>query len=710
MTNTTTADGADTILESRRTPDVQALLKDYQQAGGVWQYTTRFNRSEASRFMVWDGQSEDGKKHRDALGKEPFPWEGAADGRIPFVDSIVSELKTADLVALARAQLKVVPTQAGQTEKAGAAQKLMDWLRRDCRAEVRAEGELFSDYRHGQGFAALQVMWDRQEAIKEETLTLDQLVQMAQQSPDMAGLPQMVLDPTQEDAVADLAAHWLDLTPKQARRLVRDLRTKGEGTYPKRYVARNRPCFTARRWGDDWFCAPETTDMQWARAHYIREFLGETELRERVHSEEWDAEVVEDWLKHAKGQSSVWQWAAQAWPVRQAGTVGFQTLSLVNELVEVVHAYVKTHTEDGIPEIRCTVFCPHRIKSESRDPLYAAYYPLGFDHALYPLVVASRERVSRRPADSRSVGELAFTWQNEVKAQRDMLTDRTNLEINPTVLVPSRGGQKFQIGPGNQVQRLLRDEIDYLKPPPGNPSLAFEVIKTVELQAANYFGLMHPEVPPAKWQAFLQRSVEEYLGAWEAALKMAFQLCQQYLSAEDLQRLGGGADGFPRTPEEIAGQFDFQLVFDARDLDMEFTFKKLDAVQKLAVPLDRAGVIDYGQLAGFALASIDASLAAGVVQSQPGAARAVYEQVGKDIAMMFLGNEPQYVENDPTAGMKLQFAQQVIAANPNYQQALTQEGRFKELVENYVKNLQQSITQLGQNVLTGRTGVKPVGG
>ena len=35
--------------------------------------------------------------------------------------------------------------------------------------------------------------------------------------------------------------------------------------------------------------------------------------------------------------------------------------------------------------------------------------------------------------------------------------------------------------------------------------------------------------------------------------------------------------------------------------------------------------------------------------------------------------------------------------------------RFRELMENYNKSLEQSEMQLGQNRITGRTGVKPVG-
>jgi hypothetical protein len=255
----------------------------------------------------------------------------------------------------------------------------------------------------------------------------------------------------------------------------------------------------------------------------------------------------------------------------------------------------------------------------------------------------------------------------------------------------------------------MRDEIDFMKPPAGNPALAFQVIEMVERRTANYFGTMHNDIPPAKWQAYMQKSVNGYLRTWKEALRQAFQLCQQFLTDEDFQRISGGREGFPKSAADIAGQFDFQLVFDARDLDMEFTFKKLDAISKLAVPLDKGGVIDYAKLAALAVASIDSSMAGVVISESAGAARKVFEDVNKSIALMALGNEAEYVENDPTAPMKLQFAQQIVGANPKYQQGLQQDERFRELMENFTKNLNQSAVQMGQNVVTGRTGVKPVG-
>jgi hypothetical protein len=69
--------------------------------------------------------------------------------------------------------------------------------------------------------------------------------------------------------------------------------------------------------------------------------------------------------------------------------------------------------------------------------------------------------------------------------------------------------------------------------------------------------------------------------------------------------------------------------------------------------------------------------------------------------------EPQYVENDPTAKSKLQFAQDVMQKNPKAQEAAQGDQQFQALLQNYFKNLQMSVSQQ-ENKTIGRIGVTPV--
>ena len=74
---------------------------------------------------------------------------------------------------------------------------------------------------------------------------------------------------------------------------------------------------------------------------------------------------------------------------------------------------------------------------------------------------------------------------------------------------------------------------------------------------------------------------------------------------------------------------------------------------------------------------------------------------------MALGNEAAYTETAPPAAQKMQFMQQIVQGNPKYQDQLNADERFNALLENYGKNLQQSVAQ-EQNKMVGRIGVQPV--
>jgi hypothetical protein len=256
-----------------------------------------------------------------------------------------------------------------------------------------------------------------------------------------------------------------------------------------------------------------------------------------------------------------------------------------------------------------------------------------------------------------------------------------------------------------------QNETDAFRIDASNAPLAFQITEMLRRRRAEYFGMMDETVPPALWQAKLANVVGNWLSVCEEMFGQmaALVLDPDNVSTEELQRITGvDMSGIDRSAEGIARRFDWTMQFDARDLDMDFTLKKLETIANLAVPLDREGMVSYSKLVGAIMTQVDPTYASLLLSDPKEASAKIVQSVDNEFVRMFAGNEANYVESDPAAEMKLQAANGIVQKNPKYQQAYAQDERFKELVNNFMKNLEQSVVQMGQNKETGRTGVAPV--
>jgi len=195
------------------------------------------------------------------------------------------------------------------------------------------------------------------------------------------------------------------------------------------------------------------------------------------------------------------------------------------------------------------------------------------------------------------------------------------------------------------------------------------------------------------------------LTVWAEVYTHVLQLCLQYMAPEELERITSIT--LPQNITDIASQFDFEVKFDIRDLDNEYVMKKMQAISQFVLPMDSGGSIDRNKLVAKLCEAISPDIAKDIIIDQTTASQKMYRDVQTDIALMLMGIESQYVENDPTAPSKLQYAQDIIQKNPKAQQALQGDQFFQALFQNYAKNLQMSIAQ-EQNKTIGRTGVTPV--
>lgn len=691
----------DKLAKAADTPDVRELAAEYSRSLHDGESLDKVSDVDNIRFTRWTGQTTDGRKHSESLpeGKEAFPWEGASDTRIPLADQIINDTVDVLTTSFSRATLKIGGTEIGDSQAAGVASNMMRW-QRDTKLyhTLNREAELLAQYGQQYGWSALFVGWEQKSAVKGRKMTMQDVMAIAQQSEELASLPEMVQDPDSEDAVVEiLQAQSPGLGKRKARKAVRELRDTGETTLPQAYLAVNQPAVVALKPWEEISLPPETVDLQSARVIFRRVFMTEVELRAKVVDEGWSEEWVEAAVKTAGRSTEFHDFSLQL------SDLTSDHVDRQDNLIEVVYAYSRQLDDNNIPGIYYTIFSPIAQTGEGGEDIHAKHELLDYVHCRYPFVEYRREKLKRRITESRGVPEICRTWQDEIKTQRDSIYDSTSFETLPPIMVNKRLGLANKVGPAVQLPVMKAGDYEFMRPPARQPSTAFNLIEAVSRQADEYFGRANQGVPPVQTQIKQQRLVNNWLTVWTEAYQQMFQLSLQYLSPEEIARI----TGTNIIPESDMYQFDFVLKFDVRELDTEFVNSKLSNIAQYVVPQDVSGVLDRNKLIGMITRAISPDIAEELVIDQTPASQKMYEEVKGQIGQMMLGNEATYTENDPAAQTKLQYAQEIVGRNPKAQAALEGDELFRQLFENYTKNLQMSLMQQ-QNAQIGRIGVSQV--
>ena len=695
------------MVFASETPDIPYLYKEYQRSTQNGGNTANINENDDIRLSRWEGQTDDGKKHSESLpdGQPAFPFEGASDVRSRLVDRTINDLVAMCVTTFDRCQVKVKGTEFSDSESSSVANILMSWLLESrLRSELRKEAELLCQYTQQYGWSALNVIWEQEMGIRFQKIRLDELMQIVQQAVQanpnttLKDLPAAIQDPMQEDYAVDLICMYLQaVDPKDVKKAIKELRETGVCQIPEPFVSKNQPLIVALKPYDEISFPPETIEIQKARVIFRRTYVTEVELRSMAAQEDWSDSFVEQAVSVMGMQSQF----NDPNLLPAAALINYQVARNDN-LIELVYAYSRNIDKDGIQGIYQTVFCP---QAGSED--YASHGLLGYAHNKYPFVIYRRERTRRAIMESRGVPELAMTDQEEIKAQHDAIRDRTAFTTMPPILVKKRLGGINKIAPGIHLPVTSMDDYKFMPAPTDqNQQVAFMLIDRVEMNHASYFGLPHPQIMPQKTQVTQQFVINNWLDVWSEAFSMTFSLMLQYMDSAEIEQITGTA--LPQNMSNVSNMYDFQVKYDVRELDTNFVIEKLKAITQFVLPLDGGGVIDKNKLVKAAIEAIDPDKAKELIINQTSASQQMYKDIQSDIGLMMLGNEANYVENDPAAPTKLQYMQDIMGKNPKAQQQMQQDPHFRALVENMMKNLQMSAMQQ-QNKQIGRTGVTPVG-
>jgi len=743
--------GLDPLAHAAGEPDVAALTTEFTlaQEWGPSQQDL-YGLATSTRFNRWHGQTTDGLKwQKFQEGRTVVrPYDGRPDTRQHLVDGVIGALVDIDMVSLWGARIKPSPTHANRLTAAQSAElrSVVRWMMEGpLRGDLIDGAEYLSQMKHTLGWCVLHPTWQVRHGLRRQQLTLADLMTMAMKAPEgslLRELPGMILgsgvsgmgsgegvsgearetagetpaplnsetgetpaplEPELDAAVEMLRQVFPYLKERTAQRIVRELREEGETEFLYRETQENRQRLKVLVPGIDVFLPEEVQDGRDARAWFVREFYSESDVLAKPVNDEWH----EDFAEAAAGTAGQVSFADQ--------DITEQMRDKNNRRIEVVTAYVKQTDDDGIQAVYYTEF------SAFVPELWGSYGLLEDPSGQYPFIIVRTEVIGPSPDDSRGVPYVLRTQQWELKRQRDALHILAELRTNPPRLRIGMGWSKTQesFAPGSDITNSIQGStLKYLEPPNDNGSLAVELCELIRSESEDHYGLPRSktESHPTRWQARQTRSTTRWLLGWSQAIWHLVLLVYYKYTKEELAELIGRA---PSLTVETLKKFQLNFDFDARTMDPEFLQLVLEQVGQVR-QWNTGGTLDDNKLVTFALAALDPTLADEVTRDQPGAAQAIYKDVEHTLMSIMQGNQPQLAENDPTAGMKLKMAQQMIAQNPEYQMALMkklpngkQNPQFNpnkaKAVETWFKNLQHNQQETQVSPMQGRLGVRDIG-
>jgi hypothetical protein len=685
----------------------------------VWQ---RQQHAREVRYNEWDGQSKDGRKHAADLGVSALPFEGAPDSRIPLVDVNINDKVALVTEAFFRGQVQAVAVEPTDIENAANVTSMLRWLRdSEMRKELRVEVELAAQHMYADdpGLCIAEVKWWQDAMLQKRLVTFEELATMyvtGASNPDQVPQDDQRMEPAMLADFQDLASNkqreqefysWLTaafpgVSDKALRNAVKELRKQGHTDLPVPVVRENRPSMQTLRYFDDIFFPIGTSDIQRSRTIHRREWLNEAELRERVLTQGWDADLVEEIIEKGRGMTLA-DYASMR--TSQRGTTslsgpGWQ-VNEHNYLFEIWWSYERRPDEDmGVNGIFCTIWNIALPKEYLKCEL------VDYKHGLYPFVIRTRERLGRQVTDSRGLGVPIETHQNEVKVQRDARGVHIQmLATPPSKVKASRGAVELILGPAaqNPVQRMDDWELVQL---PDFTQQSVEMERTTKVESDEYCGRLVPGADPNRSALIQQRDVNNFSAFMNEVFEQIIELCQQYYSPAQLARITGADLASPLEPEDIRGRFDVLIEIDARDLNMEFAMKKLEACGKL-LQFDSTGMIDRAPWLQVVASGIDPVLARKSMRPQANVTSKEVEATRAAVNQMSVGVEPDMPVQGINAQLRMQTLQQLVTGSPKLMEQAQKDIGFQKMLENYQKYLTQQIEQ-DKNKQVGRIGTAPL--
>jgi hypothetical protein len=718
------------------------------------QYAARnyFNRNGLARdwwFARWPGQTADGRRWAlDDNVNAVWPWPGASDSRIRLCEKLVKEHSTVGKFALMNQKVQAKSSRPlASMRESQQATVLLNWMIFTHMAvDLHLEQKLMLAWRHGYGAAVTAVDWEQErrlEYVPVSMMSLGEFVQrvgqslleqqgyqksevrsqksdkelalgfmqaLAQTPNPLLELQDMIMDPAYDaDMARVIQAMSPVVTKRQATSILLDLRQLRTAEVPVPYYFKSKPRRTTLRPMVDVLFPESTDNLQRARWIARIERVSAPELTDRIETAGYDADFVNQAIdrKGPSQRSDVRYQSAVGGSggpliVGPGGRVRGKEGDDIEEKIELYHFSMLMH-DRGVPILFDTVF-------HMDIDVAAKHGPCEYSHGEQVYHGHRFETDDRPILSSRGIPEIAYTWEQEIKKQRDGRTDLVDLELRPPMFTTYEAmlKMKSQWMPASVIPMRKFDEVKFPNlPAPSSASI--EIENAVNFMAADFFGLFGAELDPQLKQLRQQEFADDILTEEKPIVMQEWQLMQQYLPDATVAKVVGPlARPFHIEREEIQGAFEITATVDMRMLDTDFLKEKLQYIVQLK-SLDTMGILDVNKLVRIGAEAIDYTLADEAVQDTQPATQAEIQNEQQAIDLIIGSGQDQPLPQGgnhklrlQTLMTKMQTIQQ--GTNPATSKIIQQNPDIMKVLQTRAQYFQRQLQQQ-QNAQIGRTQV-----
>ena len=658
-------------------------------------YASR-SKAEEAFYCVWEGQHPDGTVHdeKDALA---WPFDGASDQRVRWGEKVVLDKIALIMIALSSCEVEFACGAGADAEKrADALKRLLGWELGKLGAKGYAEFLALLRYMlvDSPAVAAMDVSWRRRASLAVRELNADELASqfaamMAEQSSaidaEAEGLFWMGLRGEDEGATEQVEAFLVaqGVREEDAEAVRRALAEDGECECLCRGPADEGVELKALRYGDD-FCIPrEASDFDYASPWFRGEWVTEEQLRERVESDGWDADWVEDELRH-KGASFYDETSRPNEDVKDLCNIVWCYEAVTTDAGETVRWVTVLGHADG------SAFGQRAIRSR-RGTWGVAFF--------------RREVTGRRLLSSRGLAAICSPDQGVAKEVRDMAANNAIVGSLPPIKAKGSRTRNAVIEPFSVINMGINDDMLFMQPP-AYPAAAKETEERLKAELLAYVGVSDGETDVTERR---QEEVNWYLKQFQDLFVLMVEAAQDHASDEALAAVTreGDIEGLRR--EDITGSFGITLKLDPRNLDNKALLDKVQAFAGVLQSIDRDRAVDTLPVLRHVMRQLWPEVSGEAMRAPDELTANDTEEEKQNFALIKAGVMPRMdTQGRWNYGARLQFYQQLQEENPDAIAEMSPVAQ--ENLQRWMEALEQQNTQFGENAEIGRTGVEGVEG